>query len=328
MKCLNLHEVGDLRLDDIKLPVCGENEVLVKVKACGICGSDIGRVYAHGTYHFPTVIGHEFSGEVVVDETSEYLGKRVAVFPLLPCFKCDMCLKENYAQCRDYDYYGSRHDGGFAEYIAVKKWNLIELPGNVSFEEGAMCEPVSVALHAVKKLGKLSGKSILITGAGPIGIIAGLWAKKFGAVNIYYIDIDERKLNFAEKFGFYKHGGEEVQCCVEGTGAASALTVAIDHVCACGKIVLMGNPSGSVELTAKDYQDILRKEITMMGTWNSRYASDVNDWKESLAVLQEGDFPVSDLITHRPNLAECLDVFEMIKKRQEFYCKVVARVDK
>ncbi len=325
MKCLNLYAVGDLRLEEKEIPKPSKGEVLVRIKSCGVCGSDMGRVFQNGTYSFPTVIGHEFSGEVVADESGEWLGKRVAVFPLLPCFSCDMCKAGRYVQCRSYDYYGSRRDGGFAEYLAVKKWNLIELPKEVSFEEGAMCEPTSVALHAVKKLGDITGKSLLITGAGPIGIIAGLWAKKLGVAKGYFIDIDERKIRFAEKFGFEGYDGQEVDCCVEGTGASSAIGTAIGGLRAFGKMVLMGNPVGEVRLSAKDYQTILRKELVLLGTWNSQYSATVNDWKESLQAVCEGNFPIAELITHRPALNECLDALQMMRERKEFYCKVVAK---
>ena len=107
MKALNLHAIDDLRLDTLPVPTVGEDEVLVKIAYCGVCGSDIPRVYSKGTYHFPTVIGHEFSGVVAYDPKGELDGKRVAVFPLLPCFTCDSCKQESYALCADYDYYGS-----------------------------------------------------------------------------------------------------------------------------------------------------------------------------------------------------------------------------
>ncbi len=326
MKCLNLFAVNDFRLDIKEKPECQEDEVLVKVKSCGICGSDIGRVYCSGTYHFPTVIGHEFSGEVVKDPSGEFINKKVTIFPLLPCFECEMCKRGNYAQCKDYDYYGSRRDGGFSEYIAVKKWNLLEIPDGVSFEEGAMCEPVSVALHAIKKLRLKTEDALLITGAGPIGIICGLWAKKFGVQNVYYIDIDERKIEFAKMFGFTKYENQEISCCIEGTGASSAITTAINSLNAHGKMVLMGNPGDNVTLLAKNYQNILRKEIVLSGTWNSSYSEEVNDWKESLEAMASGNFPIARLITHRPSLDECIDVFEMIRDQKEFYCKVVAHV--
>ena len=90
-KSANLHGIGDLRYEDSDIITCLDDEVMVEVKSCGICGSDVGRVFTKGTYHFPTVIGHEFAGKVVEDKTGELLGKKVVVFPLLPCFKCDSC---------------------------------------------------------------------------------------------------------------------------------------------------------------------------------------------------------------------------------------------
>ena len=104
MKCANLHGINDLRYEDIPKPECKDDQVLVQVKNCGICGSDIPRVYSKGTYYFPTVIGHEFSGKVVFDPMNELTGKKVAVFPLLPCFQCDSCIAGNYATCEHYQH--------------------------------------------------------------------------------------------------------------------------------------------------------------------------------------------------------------------------------
>ena len=202
VKSLNLHAVNDLRYEDTMVSECKNDEVIVEVKSCGICGSDISRVYSKGTYHFPTIIGHEFSGKVVYDPQNELLGKKVAVFPLIPCFECESCKEESYATCKNYDYYGSRRDGGMTEYIAIKRWNLLVMPENLSYDEGAMCEPVSVARHAVLKLDIQEGDNIFISGAGPIGLIAGQWAKMMGIKNVYDIDIDQRKIDFAKELGF------------------------------------------------------------------------------------------------------------------------------
>lgn len=329
MMAANLHGVGDLRYEEMDIPKCGVDEVLVKIKNCGICGSDIGRVLVHGTYHFPNIPGHEFAGQVVYDAAGEYTGKRAAIFPILPCFECDMCENENYAECRNYDYYGSRRDGAYAEYVAVKKWNLVELPDNVSYEEGAMCEPMSVALHAVKKLNIKEGETLLITGAGPIGLIAGMWAKSFGASKVSYIDVDEKKLAFAESLGFERHDGKTlVDAALEGTGASSAIASAINGVNPFGKMVFMGNPGREVTLSAADYQKILRKELNIKGTWNSSYASYDNDWEESLQAVSEGKLSVSQLITHRIHLADTLQTLEMMRDYREFYCKVVIDLEK
>jgi len=324
MMAANLYAVGDLRYEEVDIPQCGEDEVLLKIKSCGICGSDIDRVLAHGTYHFPTIPGHEFAGQVVYDATGEYIGKRVAVFPVVPCFECDMCSEEKYAQCCNYDYYGSRRDGAYTEYIAVKKWNLVELPCNVSYEEGAMCEPVSVALHAIKKLDLQVGETLLITGAGPIGLIAGLWARNQGVLNISYIDIDANKIAFAKSLGFKEYDGTTLaDAALEGTGASSAIATIINKVKPFGKLVLMGNPSRDISLTAKEYQNILRKELKINGTWNSVYANNDNNWQQSLQAISEGKLKIRELITHRPSLADTLKTIKMMRDRQEFYCKVV-----
>lgn len=327
MKCANLHSINDLRYETIPVPKCEEDEVLVAVKSCGICGSDIGRVYTKGTYHFPTVIGHEFAGVVVSDPTGEYTGRKVAVFPLLPCFSCPSCEAGNYATCESYDYYGSRRDGGMSEFIAVKRWNLLPVADHVSYHEAAMCEPVSVSRHAVRKLGIREGDSLLISGAGPIGILAGQWAKSFGAKDVYYIDIDPKKLALAEQFGFLEYReGTQVDCVLEGTGYSDALAKCLKAASPSGRVVLMGNPSGEMVLSQDTYWHILRKELTVLGTWNSSYNDRENDWKESLKAMADGRICVKPLITHTFPLASCNQAFEMMKNRSEFYCKVMLSV--
>ena len=119
MRALNLYGVNDLRYDEIGLPERKNTEVLLQVKAVGICGSDIPRVFDKGTYHFPTVIGHEFAGIVVEADNTDLIGRNAAVFPLIPCGECSACQCGRYAQCKQYNYYGSRCNGGMSEYIAV-----------------------------------------------------------------------------------------------------------------------------------------------------------------------------------------------------------------
>ncbi len=322
--CANLYAVGDLRFEEAPMPTPAEDEVLVRVKCCGVCGSDLPRVFTKGTYHFPTVIGHEFAGQVVADASGEWLGKRVAVFPLLPCFECESCQNENYAACTGYDYYGSRRDGGMASYLAVKRWNLVELPETLTFEEGAMCEPISVGRHAVKKLNIQAGENVLISGAGPIGIIAGQWAKAEGAGDIYYFDIDSRKIDFAKTLGFKEYEqGVKIDCVVEGTGHGGALEKCLAAARPFGRMVLMGNPAGEVTLSQNTYWHILRKELTVLGTWNSSYGERVNDWRESLKAVAEGKLTVKPLITHRYPLCDCNEAFAMMAERREFYNKVM-----
>nr|WP_300807594.1 galactitol-1-phosphate 5-dehydrogenase [uncultured Acetatifactor sp.] len=155
MKAWVLHGINEIRLETVELPALESGQALVAVKAAGICGSDIPRIYRTGAHRHPLIPGHEFSGvvEAVGKETdSAWLGKRVGVFPLIPCGACGPCIKGQYEMCRNYGYLGSRRDGGFAEYVAVPAENLIELPDNVSFEEAAMLEPMAVAVHAVRRV--------------------------------------------------------------------------------------------------------------------------------------------------------------------------------
>lgn len=154
MKAWVLHGINDFRMEMVKKPMPEDDEVLVAVKAAGICGSDIPRVYRTGTYSYPTIPGHEFSGIVVKTGTEvdpRWMDKRVGIFPLIPCGRCVPCRKKQYEMCRHYSYLGSRRDGGFAEYVAVPWWNLLELPDQVSYEQAAMLEPMAVAVHAMRK---------------------------------------------------------------------------------------------------------------------------------------------------------------------------------
>lgn len=192
MKAWILHGVNDIRLEERKEPVPGAGEVLVAVKAAGICGSDIPRIYKTGAHVHPLVPGHEFSG-VVVDAgpnvSGEWQKRRVGVFPLIPCGGCAPCMNKQYEICRNYDYLGSRRDGGFAEYVVVPVKNLIPLPEGVSFEEAAMLEPMAVAAHAMRRVmtqmpekagaagsgaaakNKAAGDRVAVFGLGTIGLL-------------------------------------------------------------------------------------------------------------------------------------------------------------
>lgn len=152
MKAWRLYQIGDFKYEDLDVPVPEDGEVLVKVKAAGICGSDIPRIYRDGAHHMPLVPGHEFSGDVVqvgkwVDET--WLHKRVGVYPLIPCRECDSCRKGYYEMCKQYSYIGSRQNGAFAEYVTVPANNLIALPDAVSYEQAAISERNRIRRRAI-----------------------------------------------------------------------------------------------------------------------------------------------------------------------------------
>lgn len=337
-----LYGINDLRLEETPEPVLKPGEVLLKVEACGICGSDVNRYFKSGTYHYPTTIGHEFSGKVIKvgnEADPSLIGKRMGVFPLKPCFECEQCRKGNYELCSNYDYLGSRCDGGFAEYVAVPEWNLIELPENVSFEEGAMLEPAAVALHVLKKTGPVEGKRVLITGPGPIGIILGNLAHIKGAEKVIMVGRSADKLEFARKNGVENvldindpdidaklkeiTEGKGFETGVEGTGASSCLEFILDHIAAEGHIVLMGNPHGDMNIHKDSYWKILRRQLTIRGTWNSSFGGERSDWEEIISLLESRQLKLSDLITHRLPLEKLQEGLEKMNSRDCFTCKVM-----
>lgn len=333
MKAYVLHEVNDLRYDDIEMPECPSGWAVVKVKAAGICSSDIDRVFTKGTYHFPTIPGHEFSGIVysVRDKKDfEWVGKKVGVFPLIPCNVCPQCRGKHYEMCDNYDYIGSRRNGGFAEYVAVPIWNLVELPENISYVAAAMLEPVSVALHAIKSGGIKKGSSVAIVGTGMIGITAAQWAYKLGASRVVVIGRNETKRSLVEKCGIdYKTNSpdgdtEQYDFVLEAVGSQEAINDAIQLAVAGGRIVLMGNPSMDITLQRDTYWRILRKQLILTGTWNSAYdGHNSSDWTQAVEAISYGKINVETLVSHRFSQEKLMDGLLLMHNHKEPYCKLM-----
>lgn len=343
MKAYQLHGINDLRFVETDKPKLKKGYVLLEVKAAGICGSDIPRIFETGTYHFPTVPGHEFAGivrEVFDKEDERFIGKRVGVFPLIPCKECDSCLQENYETCSHYNYLGSRTDGGFAEYVLVPTWNLIELPNEVSFEEAAMLEPIAVSLHAMKQIDWSNRESAVIYGVGPIGMMAAQWLRSFGIKQILLVGNKPEQIKLANAIGFTdvcnckeqdalqwikeQTGGNGVDVAVEGVGTSECLTQCLESVKAKGSILTLANPKGDMNLDKQAYWKILRKQLTVCGTWNSRFGTSTDDnWKEAVAALSSNQISAAPLITHKLSFEELPTGLAIMKDKKEFYCKVM-----
>ena len=213
MKANVLYDIGDIRFTEVPDPVPQTEEVIVRVSCAGICGSDIPRIYQTGAHVMPLIPGHEFSG--VVEELgnnvdNKWLGKRVGVFPLIPCGKCRPCRHKKYELCRHYNYLGSRCDGGFAEYVRVPAANLIEVPENVSMEAAAMLEPASVAMHAIRRAvpdfgvdGYASDPSlrIAVIGLGTIGLLLTSLLYGAGYQKVLVVGKKEFQRQTARKLG-------------------------------------------------------------------------------------------------------------------------------
>jgi len=333
MKAYVLHGVNDLRYSEIAIPECNEEWAIVKVMAAGICSSDIARIFTKGTYHFPTIPGHEFAGvvdSVGSNKNSSLVGKHVGVFPLIPCKECTQCKEKHYEMCAHYDYVGSRRDGGFAEYVAVPVWNLIPLPENIPFTSAAMLEPLSVALHAMKMAEFLRGQSVGIIGTGMIGISAAQWAYKFGAGQVTLMGRNEKKRKLIEKIGLAYDvctsidSLSEYDVVLEAVGSVTAVNMAINAVAPGGRLILMGNPSDDIVLPQDVYWRILRKQITLRGTWNSSYdGKNASDWIEAIEALRTGELDIASLVSHSFRQEELVKGLKIMLEHKEPYCKII-----
>lgn len=329
MKAYVLYQVNDLRYDEVEMPICPDGWAVIKVKATGICSSDIPRIFTKGTYHFPTIPGHEFSGivESVGSIEDRYLiGKRVGVFPLIPCRECEQCAKGHYEMCSHYDYIGSRRDGAFAEYVAAPVWNLILLTDNIPFTSAAMLEPLSVALHAVKMWNVITGSKVGIVGTGMIGIAAGLWSKKMGAAEVTIVGRSEDKRELVERCGLQYETAkdDEYDFVLEAVGSPDSISSAIGMTKPGGSLVLMGNPTGDILLNQDIYWRILRKQLHLYGTWNSSYnGTSPSDWTEAVTAMNNGDIDVQPLISHSFTQERLMDGLALMRDKKEPYCKVM-----
>ena len=346
MKAYVLHGIGELRYEDVELPEVAAGCVLVQVRAVGVCGSDIPRIYRTGAYSHPLIPGHEFAGVVVEvgsDIDRAWLNKRVGVFPMIPCMDCPQCLGKQYEMCQNYNYLGSRTDGGFAEYVRVPVWNLIELPDNVSFEQASMLEPASVAVHAARRIGIRAGESAAVCGLGTIGFLLVMFLQSMGVENIYVIGNKDMQRRISGELGVpcenfcddrerdvveWMHSvtdGQGVDVFFDCVGRNQVIEEAVQSVCAGGRIMLVGNPASDMCLEKNLYWKILRRQLTLKGTWNSSYTREEDDdWHTVLGAMEDGRLHPESLITHRFALAELSRGMEIMRDKTEEYVKMMA----
>jgi len=335
-----LHKPFDMRLEEVPVPRFGPEEVLVRVRAVGVCGSDVD-YYATGrcgnfTVREPLILGHESSGEIArVGSRVEGLrvGDRVAIEPGFPCRRCRFCREGRYNLCPDVRFYGTPPvDGAFAEYAAAPADSVFKLPENMTFEEGAMVEPLSVGIQASKRGSIGPGKSAVVFGAGPIGLVTLQAARASGATEVYAVDLADYRLRYAEKFGatgvINAREGDPLERIGELTGgrgvdvafdAAGSVETAQQAVRAVGRggvaviISMLPSPEFPIRMT-----DLVEKEMDLRGVF--RYA---NTYPTAIGLVSRGVVDVRSLVTHRFPLDQVQRAFDVAEKRLEDALKVV-----
>ena len=336
MQAAVLHAPADLRVEEVAIPEdLAADEVLVKVAACGICGSDLGRVMVTGTYKFPTIPGHEFSGIVEragADVGHLQPGDRVAVAPLMPCFACEPCAHGRFSLCDNYNFLGSRTDGAFAQYLRAPAKNVLKVPDGVSLEVAATIEPAAIILHGIHKIDLSLGDAVVVVGCGALGYFALQFAKLSGAQPLIAVDVDEEKLELARRVGAdvcinptktdaldairTATGGRGVKLALEAAGNDAGRDLSILASAKQGKVVLYGTAYGDVTFSKAAFDKIVREEVEVIGSWNA-YSVPFpgKEWFDIMGLLEAGRLDVEPLITHRAQLSEAPEIFAKLKDR-------------
>ncbi len=344
MKAYVLNGINQLDLIEVPVPVLRPGEVLVEVKAAGICGSDIPRIFETGTYHFPTIPGHEFAGRVCEVKDEEHVGlvgKRVGVFPLIPCLKCASCMEQKYEMCMQYDYLGSRSNGGFAEYVAVPARNLIELPDEISFQAAAMLEPASVGIHALHRVDVKMVHSAVVFGPGTIGLLMAQWLRVLGVKDIFIVGTNSNQEQLALKLGFtafFDSNKVDVEQClleetaeagvdlaIECVGLSGVLEKCLNVTKRGGEIIVVGNPHGDIVLQKDIYWKLLRKQLRISGTWNSSFLPKMkeDDWRLTVNAMVQGRLKPELQITHSLPFDKLLVGLKIMRDKKEYCNKVM-----
>lgn len=278
----------DVRYMDYEEPQVSAGMVKIRVKASGICGSDIPRVLHHGVHFYPIVLGHEFSGEVVeIGEgvTKVQVGDKVTGAPLLPCLKCDDCQNGNYSLCKHYSFIGSRQQGSNADYVVIPERNAVPFDKSISYEQGAMFEPSTVALHGLTLNDYKGGEYVAVLGCGTIGIFTAQWAKIFGAKKVVVFDISDERLTLAKRMGADEvvntskddfiaeakaiTGGKGYGYVFETAGQVPTMHMAFELAGNKANVCFIGTPHVDLTFTPKMWENMNRKEFRLTGSWMS-----------------------------------------------------------
>ena len=327
MKAAMIKNNSNIEIKNIEKPPVGPGDILVKMRACGICGSDVEKVC--GKYGQPSMrLGHEPAGIItqVGSEISNFsVGDRVFTHHHVACYSddCHECSHGNETMCKRY-YESNLEPCGLADEYVVPEWNVkhggvLNIPDSMSFEEAAMIEPLACCIRSWNKFTHKTNDSVAILGVGPTGIMHALLAKFYGLKEVFCLDLNDYRLNFAKKFETTTiHSGntnaleqiksetanQGVDVVIVATSSLNALKDAVNFVRKGGTIVMFGVPSKGAIIDL-DMSEIYSKGITIV---NSYAASDF-DTKEALEKISNKQINVSQLITHKYNLQECQEAF-------------------
>jgi 2-desacetyl-2-hydroxyethyl bacteriochlorophyllide A dehydrogenase len=334
MKGICITKPGEIELKELAVPAISDGNAIIKVKSLGICGSDV-NAYKGGnpTMIFPRVMGHELAGEVIeIGENTKGIkaGDHVSLEPYFYCGECYACRKGIFNNCENLNVLGVRMEGGMVEVISHPIKYLHKLPADMTWENAAMIEPLSISLHGVHRTKVTGGEFVAVIGAGPIGMLAALVCNAYGAKPII-IDVVDERLEFAKKQGIKYtinpmkqdsievvkelSGGDMAPVVLECSGSQSGINNALELASNSGRIGLVGWAKGKIEF---NQPRVLRKELNIMGSRCS-----YNEFPECIDMIYNKRVNVMPLVTVRHSLEETMQGFKDLATEPEKYMKIV-----
>ena len=339
MKAAVLHDIRDIRVEEVKKPEIAEDEVLIEVKTAGICGTDLHFYKGEWKVDMPIIPGHEFSG--VIAEVGENvdgfkIGEHVVAEPNITCGSCYFCLmSERNFFCENLEAVGVTANGAFAEYLKIKGRNLYRIPENLSFEEAALIEPLACCIRGLDNVGIKAGESVLIVGAGPIGLLLMQLVRNCGASMIIQTDLEDYRLEKALELGadhvinvrkedpikVIKEltGGYGVDVAIEAVGSPKAITQAVEAVRKGGRVNIFGVSPQDAVWQVKPF-DLYSKELTITTSYRSPYT-----FQRAVKMASSGRLKLKPLISHIFPLEKIAEAFEILDKKLDNVMKVILK---
>ena len=334
MKAVVIREPGNVNLEQVELPQPQPGFARIKIKAAAICATDLEVLDGNIPANYPLTPGHEWSG--IVDavgskEDEQWIGKRVIGSSDVVCLKCEACRSGNWRYCNDFEEIGFKRNGAYAEYAIMPAYGLVELPENVSFAQGALCEPLGVALGTLEKAGAKCGDTCLIYGAGSIGLCMLAAAKAMGMKKIVIAATTKKRLGLAEKLGAYRTvatreedimevmkeihpGGTDVV--IDATGIEECIQQSLKLTRKGGTVALAGYGRGKTMSIRMD--DIHINNLRVVGAGNNW-----NQHKKAVNLMADGSVDLSCFVTNKITLEDFELGLELARKRPEGFVKAV-----
>jgi 2-desacetyl-2-hydroxyethyl bacteriochlorophyllide A dehydrogenase len=334
MKAAVLEQVNKIAVKDVPSPTPRADEVVIKVKTCGMCGTDLKLYTGQYTARVPVIPGHEYAGEIIEvgrDVRNLRPGQRVVSDPNESCGKCYWCRNHQPCFCNDLAAYGVLRDGGFAEYCTASEKGVYPIPEGVDDEVAAFAEPVSCVVHAVDRIGYRPGETVAILGGGPLGQIHLQFALNSGASNALLVDPNQSRRDLAKRFGAHavinpkgenvkervleETGGLGADVVIEAVGRKQTIEESFGLAKRGGRVVIFGfAPEGEKAMFIPF--DVLSRELTILGAWVNPYS-----YSRALDVLSSRRVDVKPLISHRLKLDNIMQGYQMMAQKPAGFIK-------